>query len=157
MPPDNPDDDSLNLLLDELEVRAREQHAGERSEGYWVCQRKHPRSPFRAACVIHFFQQGSSAVTTLNGRSRNISRSGVGLLVRRVFRNGEPIEVELLVPGRARMHLGGLVTFCRYAGRGYHEVGVALKAAGSQPIFSKDPAHALESLAWLRNEFVKAM
>ena len=51
---------------------------------------------------------------------------------------------------RPPMYLGGLVTFCRYAGCGFHEVGVSLKAAQSQPIFSTGPVAAMESLDWLR-------
>jgi hypothetical protein len=142
----------LNELLDELELRAQQQHLGERSDEYWVCQRKYPRNPFRAACLVHFFPQGSSTVANLSGRTRNLSRSGVGLIVRRVFRAGEPVEVELLVPERPRMYLAGLVTFCRYAGHGYHEVGVALRAAGPDPVFSRDPIRALHEFEWLRFE-----
>lgn len=142
----------LNELLDELEIRAQQQHLGERSNEYWVCQRKYPRNPFRAACLVHFFLHGSSTVANLSGRTRNLSRSGVGLLVRRVFRVGEPLEVELLVPDRPRMYLAGLATFCRYAGRGYHEVGVSLKAAGPEPVFSRDPIRALYEYDWLRVE-----
>jgi hypothetical protein len=149
MQPDSRDE-ALSLLLDELEVQAQEQHAGERSEAYWVCKRKHPRSPFRTPCLIYFFPQGSFTVTSLTGRTRNISRSGIGLLVRRVFRTGEPIEVELTPPGRPKTYLGGLVTFCRYAGRGYHEIGVSFRASGREPIFSKNPSAAVDKLPWLR-------
>ena len=150
MPSDLSGDVALNLLLDELEVKAQQQHKSEHSDGYWVCQRRHPRNPFRAMCNVRFFPQGSSTVTSLPGRTRNLSRSGVGLLTRRVFRVGEPIEVEVLVPDRPQMFLAGLVTFCRYAGRGYHEIGVALHAAASEPVFSKNPTIALETLDWLR-------
>jgi hypothetical protein len=144
-------DVALNILLDELEIRAQQQHKSEQ-EGYWVCQRRHPRNPFRATCNVRFFPQGSSTITSLPGRTRNLSRSGVGLLTRRVFRQDEPIEVEVLVPDRPKMFLAGLVTFCRYAGRGYHEIGVSLKAAASEPVFSKNPSLALETLDWLRIE-----
>ena len=145
-------DAALNILLDELELRSQEQHKSEHSDGYWVCQRRHPRNPFRAACNIRFFPQGSSTITSLPGRTRNLSRSGVGLLTRRVFRQEEPVEVEVMVPDRPKMFLAGLVRFCRYAGRGYHEVGVSLRAAASEPVFSKNPAIALETLDWLRVE-----
>src|SRR5438105_4466351 len=121
-------DDAMNLLLDELELRAQ-QGDGREGEAYWVCQRKHPRSVFRAGCIVYFFPQGSSTIASLHGRTRNLSRSGVGLLIRRVFRQGEPVEVEVVLPDRPSMYMAGMVTFCRYAGRGYHEIGVSLKTA----------------------------
>jgi len=147
---DKSGDDFLNMLLDELETRAQQQHLKKHSDSEWSCQRKHARNPFRAACNVHFFAQSSFAVASLKGRTRNLSRSGVGLLVRRVFRVGEPLEVEILVPDRTPMYMAGLVTFCRYAGRGYHEVGVALRAAGSKPVFSTNPSAAMEKHHWLR-------
>ena len=61
------------------------------------------------------------------------------------------MELEIHVPQRTCMYLGGLVTFCRYAGRGFHEIGVALKAAQAQPIFSSSPVVAMQSLDWLRS------
>ena len=141
--------EALNMLLDELELRAQ-QPRPEQQEAYWVCHRKHPRSPFRASCNVYFFLQGSSTVTSLAGRTRNLSRSGVGLLVRRVFRSGEPVEVEMVLPDHPAMYVAGLVTFCRYAGRGYHEIGVALQAAASDPVFCKNPSAAMETHAWIR-------
>src|SRR5262245_25178974 len=110
MPNDTTIDETLNQLLDELEIKAQQLHRGERTDDYWVCQRRYPRNPFRAACRVHFFPQGSSTIGTLMGRTRNLSRSGVGLLIKRVFRQHEPIEVEVLVPDRATMYLGGLVS-----------------------------------------------
>ena len=146
-------DESLNLLLDDLEAKAL-QHNGERSEEYWVCQRRYPRSPFRANCNIYFFTQGSSSVALLTGRTRNLSRMGVAVLVRRVFRSGEPVEVEITLPDRPNMYMAGVVTFCRYAGRSYHEVGVDLRAASASPIFHKNPLAAMELLEWLRPQTV---
>jgi len=150
MPADGADNDILNPLLDELDIKAERQHASERSDDYWVCQRRHPRHPFRATCLVRFLSVGSSTVSELPGRTRNLSRSGVGFLVRRVFAVGEVVELEIRPPQRHPMYLGGLVTFCRYAGRGFHEVGLSLKAAQSEPVFSTSPAAAMESLDWLR-------
>ncbi len=142
---------TLDSVLDELDVRA--QHRPKESEDdYWVCKRKHPRHPFRAVCTIRFMPSGSGTVVSLQGRTRNLSRSGLGLLVRRVFSPLEPVEVEVSLPERPRMFMGGLVRFCRYAGRGYYEVGVELKAAASEPIFSSNPILAVRALDWLNPE-----
>jgi hypothetical protein len=143
-------DEALNLLLDELEQQARQHRRTGSAEDYWVCQRRHPRNPFRVACNAYFFAEGRPEVTALPGRTRNLSRCGVGLLVRRVFQYGEPVEVEIVLPGRAPMYLAGVVRFCRYAGHGYHEIGVALQCVASIPLFCKDPTTAMATHPWVR-------
>ncbi|GMU22915.1 MAG: hypothetical protein AMXMBFR13_29990 [Phycisphaerae bacterium] len=154
MPADTIDSEVLDTLIDELDLKSENAHCADRTDDYWVCQRRHPRHPFRTTCRVRFFPVGSSAVSCLPGRTRNLSRNGVGLLVRRVFSMEEPIEVEISTPGRPKTFMAGLVRFCRYAGRGYHEIGVLLKAAGNEPIFSKNPSLSMETLDWLkaRNE-----
>jgi len=142
----------LDGLIDELDVKAQSQHVGERSDQYWVCQRRHPRHPFRVQCKVRFPMPGSTTVTELPGRTRNLSRNGIGLLVRRVFITGEVVEVEVLPPGRQPVHMAGVIRFCRYAGRGFHEVGIQLRAAGPEPIMSRNSSIPLGVLSWLRGE-----
>lgn len=149
MPSEVIDCEVLDDLLDELDIKARDQHAGERSEEYWACQRRHPRHPFRVGCKARFLMPGSMALSMLPGHTRNLSRNGLGLLVRRVFVFGEPIEVEVLPPGRPPMFMAGVVRFCRYAGRGFHEIGVQLKAASAEPIISKGCTVPAEVIIWL--------
>jgi hypothetical protein len=144
------DSEVLDSLIDELDVKARHNHLAEQSESYWVCQRRHPRHPFRVPCKVRFLTPGGFTVMDLPGRTRNLSRSGIGLLVRRVFSSMEPIEVEVLAPGRPATYMAGVVRFCRYAGRGYHEVGVQLRAAGPEPVFSRQPALAAQSMDWVK-------
>ncbi|MBI4578652.1 MAG: PilZ domain-containing protein [Planctomycetes bacterium] len=142
---------TLDELLEELDTKGRQQHVGEQAEGYWVCQRKYPRYAFRANCTVRFLSPAGTEVVSLAGRTRNLSRGGLGILVKHVFRSGEAIEVELQLPNQPIMFMAGVVQFARYAGRGYHEVGIALKCAGRQPVFSSDPALALRNLDWLRS------
>lgn len=139
----------LDGLLDELDVKARQQHVGERTDDYWVCQRRHPRYPFRAICMVRFLMPGSYTISELPGRTRNLSRNGLGLVVRRVFSSGEPIEVEVMLPNRPVMFMAGLVRFCRYAGRGYHEIGIQLKVARPEPIISMHASVSPELIEWL--------
>jgi hypothetical protein len=141
----------LDDLIDDLDVKAKSNHVAELSESYWVCQRRHPRHPFRVPCKVRFLLPGGFTVMELPGRTRNLSRSGIGLLVRRVFVAMEPIEVEVLTPGRPAMYMAGVIRFCRYAGRGYHEVGMQLKAAGGEPVISRQPALAAQTLDWVRS------
>ncbi len=142
---------TLDTVLDELDVRSQ-RRPKEQDDDYWVCKRKHPRHPFRSTCTVRFMPSGSGTIVAMPGRTRNLSRNGLGLLVRRVFSPQEPIEVEVALPGRPRMFMGGLVRFCRYAGRGYYELGIELKAAASEPIFSSNPILAVRALDWLSPE-----
>lgn len=143
--------ETLDLLLEELDISGREQHAGETSEAYWVCQRRYPRYAFRADCIVRYFSPGHGKILSIAGRTRNLSRGGIGLLVRHVFAIGEPVELELQLPNQPKMFMAGLVQFIRYAGRGYHEFGMALKGAGAQPVFSHNPIVAIQTLDWLRS------
>ena len=117
----------INGLLDELESNARAQHPAGRKGGAWVCQRRDPRHPFRTDCVIHFYPADGAALATAQGRTRNLSRNGLGLLTRQTLAAGETVEVEVTVPARGTMFMLGVVTFSRYAGQSYHEVGLSLK------------------------------
>jgi hypothetical protein len=66
-----------------------------------------------------------------------------------MFAIGEALEVEISTPRRAKMYMAGLVAFCRYAGRGFYEVGVTLRAAQPEPVFSGNPTAAMETMGWL--------
>ncbi|HOA74678.1 MAG TPA: PilZ domain-containing protein [Phycisphaerae bacterium] len=145
------DRETLDRLLDELDIKGRQQHVGEHADDYWVCQRRHPRYAFRTNCVVRFLSADCTQVLSVEGRTRNLSRGGLGILVRHVFNVGDPVEVEIQVPGQPRMYMAGLVQFIRYAGRAYHELGIALRSAGQQPIFSHNPEAAWQSLDWLRH------
>lgn len=147
---DTRDCELLDALLDELDIKARQQHVGERSSEYWVCQRRFPRHPFRTVCKVRFLNPGSFTIAELPGRTRNLSRNGLGLIVRRVFELGDPIEVEVQPPNRAPVYMAGLIRFCRYAGRGYHEIGLQVKVASPEPVISRQPSVSPELIQWLR-------
>jgi len=137
--------EALDTLLNDLDVQAS--LSSDRGQKW---ERRNPRHPFRVNCKVYCYQPNGYKVFCINGRTRNLSRNGVGLLVRRVFAPGEPIELEVEVPGRPKMFMAGQTVFCRYAGRSYYEVGVTLHAAGQNPVFSEDPGAAYDSLEWLR-------
>jgi hypothetical protein len=151
MPKDNDiERKTLDRLIQDLDTKSRQQHVDEHSDQYWVCQRRYPRYAFRADCTVRCMGTLPHEIICLPGRTRNLSRGGLGVLVNRAFTLGEPLEVELQLPNQPIMFVAGLIQFVRYAGRGYHELGVALKCAGPKPVFSRDPATAMATLAWLR-------
>jgi len=145
------EDGMLNVILDELDAGVREGPVVSVTGCQSACQRRQERHPFRAACLVRFFPLGTFVTAVLPGRTRNLSRSGEGLLVRRVFGPNEPIELAVQVPNKPVMFIGGLATFFRYARRGYHEVGLLMHAAGPHAIFSEAPFTAMQSLEWLRH------
>jgi hypothetical protein len=144
------DRETLDRLLEELDVKGRQQHVGESAEDYWVCQRRHPRHTFRASCMVRFPSPGFTQILSVRGRTRNLSRGGLGIVVKRLFNVGDPVEVEVQLPSQPVMYMAGLVQFVRYAGRGYHELGITLRAASQQPVFSGGFENAWQSLDWLR-------
>jgi len=125
---------ALDYLLDELDV------SGQHVEADWSSRRRHPRYPIRVDCSVHFLMSEEKEVVCVSGRTRNLSRSGLAFLARRMFNRHEIVEVEVTPRGRPRTFMAGQVRFCRYAGQGYHEVGIELKAVGSKPVFTDNPA-----------------
>lgn len=143
----------LDDLLDKLDLNGQRLGTGSETEKRGNTQRRETRHPFRAPCCVRCFAPGSCTVNELAGRTRNLSRNGVGLLVRRMFNTDEPVEIEIHAAGKPPMFFAGLVRFCRYAGQGYHEIGVFLRAAGDKPVFSKEPSLALRDMEWLRKAY----
>jgi len=139
----------LDLLLDELDLRSQQQQHGNIARADWACRRIAARQPFRTPCTIRFLPMGSWTVSRLEGRTRNLSRGGLSFLVRRVFAFGDPVELEICTQRRPQMFLAGVSVACRYVAYGYHEVGLDLRAAQPQPVFSSNPAAATRGLPWL--------
>ncbi len=150
MPAAHIDYPAIDNLLNELDSRAGTRRSGG-DQADEDCRRERERHPFRVGCVVRFLPSGSSTAGQLRGRTRNLSRNGLGLVVRRVFAMGEPVEIEVNLAGRPRVFLAGLASFCRYAGRGYHEVGIHLYTAQPRPVFSHNPTEAMRLLDWVSN------
>lgn len=112
-------------------------------------RRRIPRKRLHVSCVVCFFGKSNFRTCTIGGKTRNISRRGMGILVRRSFYIGEPIEVWIQPQGRAPLHAAGLVRFCRYVVEGVFEVGIELMYAGDAPIFGEDASRVVEQLPWL--------
>ena len=139
----------LDRLLEELDSGAGGPSGGD-DPGDWSCQRRHTRCAFRTDCVIRLLSSRGTEVLAVSGRTRNLSRSGVSILLKHVCTVGDAAEVELHLPGQPTTFIAGLIQFVRYAGHGYHELGVAIRSAGPAPIFSHDPMSARQALNWLR-------
>ncbi len=135
------DEATLAKLIHDMDI-CSQQHDLAKANRDSSAQRNQKRKRFRVDCKVRFFLAGEGTITVFPGRTRNISQRGLGLVVRRCFLIDEPLEVEINVPTHPALFLYGQVRFCRYVGRGYHEVGILLKSAGSTPILSHDLAFA---------------
>jgi hypothetical protein len=118
-------------------------------------RRSRGRQSMQVDCIVHFFGQRTDEVVTLSGRTRNISRGGIGLVVPRSFYQDEPVEIQISLPDRETMYMAGLVRFCRYVIDGFFEVGVQLAVAGHEPIFALNPAKAARQYSWMAAAMAK--
>jgi hypothetical protein len=142
--------ETLDQIMKQLALREdRQLIQGESAKEYWARQRRHARHAFHANCVARFLAPGLTQALSVTGRTRNLSRGGLGILVSHVCDMGDPVEVQLQLPDCPTIYLAGLVQFIRHAGRGYYELGIALRSTSQQPVFSHDPETALQSVQWL--------
>jgi hypothetical protein len=138
------------VVLNELDEFAKQWDLLCRTEVGWECRRARPRRQFRTQCEIWFFENGGATLRYQRALTRNISEQGIGLVTKCVVLQGVPIEIRIETPGRPPTHLGGIVMFCRYTRRSFHEVGVSLRVFQNEPIFGSDPVSAVARTDWLQ-------
>jgi hypothetical protein len=112
-------------------------------------RRQNQRQSFRAPCSVCFFAHLSEHVTILPGRTRNISTRGVSLISKRAFSMGEPVELRIALSEGRQCCMAGIAAHCRYAMRGYYEIGLVLRIVQKTPIFTGDLNNARATLSWL--------
>lgn len=145
----------LAQLLDELDIRAAApQHAPAAAETR-SNRRRSDRRPFRTWCTVMYWDHHTRGPAELRGRTRNLSRLGLSVLSPRELIFGEPIEVGFSLAGSEPLYMTGLVRFCRYAGRGYYEVGVAMRYAGDDAILHLPKEARDETYPWLREAIAR--
>lgn len=145
--------ETVEALIDALDADAAEAGEGHRAApdpARRASRRQDPRYPFRATCLVRSPSACATGLPRLSGHTRNLSRYGLGLLVRGSFSTGDVVEVQIAPTGHEPVFMAGVVRFCRYAGRGYREIGVQLLATRSEPILSGQEGVPPELLAKLR-------
>lgn len=137
------------VVLNELDELAAQWEVLQRQkDGLWRCRREKSRRQFRTCCQIWYLEEHGTHLRHLTAQTRNLSERGIGLITRSLIHLGAPIEIRIDAAGRPPTHLGGVVMFCRYAARGFHEVGVVLKAHGHLPIFSEGIPDTVQRIPW---------
>jgi diguanylate cyclase (GGDEF)-like protein len=114
-------------------------------------ERKHPRKEMGYPCKAFCLNGKPPKTTACMGRVRNLSAGGASLLIAHTVRRGEAVEVQLQLPDKPTVFLGGIASFCRHIEGRVYEVGLQLITQSSEPIFSANPVAAVARLEWLAN------
>ncbi len=145
--PHNP----IENLLNELDEAALQWQVGLAAESSWECRRDKWRRPFRVPCEVWAMTGTNGMLKHQGAHTRNISERGVALLAADPVLEGMPVEIRISVARRPRIHLAGLVVFCRSTVNDLQEIGVSLKVQQGSPIFHDNPMGAIASIAWIRD------
>jgi hypothetical protein len=138
------------VVLNELDEFARQWDLLRAGMDGCECRRVRPRRQFRTSCELWFFENGGRTIRQQSALTRNLSEQGIGLITRCLILQGVPVEVCIPVPRNPSVYLAGVVVFCRYTRRSFHEVGISLKVFQNKPVFSIDPVKAVANLEWLQ-------
>ena len=113
-------------------------------------QRKEERRKLRVACEVCLFHGIGMQRTLVNASARNITFSGISLVLnlREPVGRDRPIEVIASMGDGKRTHLAGVVAFCRELDLGVFEVGVEVKASGASAILMHDLTTAQVTYEW---------
>lgn len=139
----------LQRVIRSLEVDASAEAAAHQAT-HQPERRRDPRIPMRVECDVYFLPRPVTEAVSLPGKTRNISRGGIAVLVRRAFQLFEPVEVVISGPRLPQpLHLAGEVVFCRFVGGQWHEIGVRLHETRHEPIIIREPRRAAVTRPWL--------
>ncbi|MEK6642964.1 MAG: PilZ domain-containing protein [Planctomycetota bacterium] len=145
--PHNPIENLLNVL----DEAALQWQVGLAAETSWQCRRDKWRRPFRVPCEVWAMTGTNGMLKHQGAHTRNISERGVALLAADPVLKGMPVEIRISVASRPRIHLAGLVAYCRSTVHDMQEIGVSLKVQQGSPVFHNNPMGAIATLSWLRD------
>lgn len=91
--------------------------------------RSHKRNPFRSPCTIRYVLPGAASAELVSGVTRDLSRGGLGIVVKESLPRGTSTRVTLSLPGGKTVELTGTVAFCRHAQGSWYVVGIQFKSA----------------------------
>jgi hypothetical protein len=105
--------EKITAIVTRLDEHLSEAHAENR--------RRLPRVAMRTE--LTFILLGEIVPSAVDVYSRNISQSGMGFVSRRMFRADERVVIPLHIPKVPPKLVLARVTFSRYIGGGYYEMG----------------------------------
>ncbi len=134
----------LLSLLNDLEVDSDHESADQSDS------RKESRKPLRAFCDVLFFSGEQIEVVQSEGAVRNVTFDGLSIVANLSCgaKRGRPVEIVVVKPDLSRTYVAGTVAFCRQVQRQSYELGVHVKATGSNAILSSNIAAAQTTYDW---------
>ncbi len=106
--------DNVRMLLESLDEQAR-LHG-------WKNQdlRTRTRRRLRCACRVQYTSPDGDRTLTTAGRTRDISQSGLGVMLTTLLEPGIIVQLTILLPDGKEHQLRGEVTFSRHIRSGWH-------------------------------------
>lgn len=91
--------------------------------------RANQRRRLRVECVIRYFARDGATVLTAGGKTRDISRTGLGLISNRPIPSHSLVHVHVKVPDSKPFNLTGEVTHTRNVRGDWYLIGVQFRKA----------------------------
>ena len=105
------------------------------------CQtRKSERRRLRVPCRIRFLARDRTTVLETTGKTRDISRTGLGLLCQRHLAKNTIVHVVVQGPDRKDFNLTGVVMHSRALQEGWYFVGMKFQKLPDDPLAQKPDA-----------------
>lgn len=111
----------VQLILDRLDAQARV------CKSDYASKRASVRRRLRAPCLIRYASRDGTAVLTAPGKTRDLSRTGLGVLAKASFSAHAELYLTLILPDEKTVGLTGKVVYARGLRLGWYIVGVKLQ------------------------------
>ena len=119
-------------------------------------RRAEGRRPLHVDCELCVFLDNGEVLMVHDALARNITFMGLSLIgnVPGEIRIGQPVEVIIKAPKPVPTHVAGTVVFSRIISPQCREVGISVKAAGSNAIIMDDVEAAKTDCQWFANSLI---
>lgn len=119
-------------------------------------RRAERRRPLHADCELCVFLDNGEMLMVHDALARNITFMGLSLIgnVPGEIRIGQPVEVIIKAPKPVPTHLAGTVVFSRIISPQCREIGISVKAAGSDAIIMDDVEAAKVACQWFADSLI---
>lgn len=119
-------------------------------------RRSEQRRSLHVDCELCVFLDNGGMLIVHDALARNITFMGLSLIgnVPGEIRIGQPVEVIIKAKKPVPTHLAGTVVFCRIISPECREIGISVKAAGSDAIIMDDVEAAKVTCQWFADSLI---
>lgn len=133
--------DGTRALLDFLDAQA-DRGPRRRARG-----RQDRRRRLRSACTIRFFARDGVTVLTAEGRTRDVSRTGLGLVTSRHLMQNAAVHITVRLDGGREFRLPGEVIHARGVKGSWYLIGVRFRKLKDPRLLPPPPPDPSEDAA----------